>query len=221
MTILDEATKKEVSKIFSGMKDPVTLVVFSRDDTIAIPGRECPTCKDNESLMKEVAALSDKITCTVFDHVKDVAKAEEYGIDKIPATLVLGFRDHGIRMYGVPAGHEFSTLLNAISVVSTQESGLAPETKKALLELTKPVHIQVFVTLSCPYCAPAVMLAHRMALENDHITADMINAQEFPVIAQRHNVYAVPKIVINGTIQFEGALDESSLLQKVMMTVTT
>jgi glutaredoxin-like protein len=220
MTIFDDKTKEEVIRIFSGLKDPVTLVVFSRDDTIAIPGHECPTCKDNESLIREVAGLSDKITYTVFDLVKNGEKARGYGIDKIPVTLVLGSKDFGMRMYGVPAGHEFSTLLNAVSIASTRESGLAPDTKKALLELTKPVHIQVFVTLSCPYCAPAAMLAHRMALESDHITADIINAQEFPMIAQRYNVYAVPKIVINETIQFEGSPSESSFLDKIKAAVS-
>lgn len=220
MALLDDATKKKIAEIFKELKNPVSLLVFTRDDTITIPGHECPTCKDNESLMKEVSALSEKITCTVFDRVKNVEKAREYGIEKIPATLVLDGKDHGIRIYGVPAGHEFPTLLNAISMVSTLESGLAPETKKALRELTTPVHIQVFVTLSCPYCASAVIMAHRMALESDYIIADMIDAQEFPTIAQRYNVYAVPKIVINETTQFEGSLDESSFLEKIRTAVS-
>ena len=59
-------------------------------------------------------------------------------------------------------------------------------------------------------------MGHRMALESKHVTADMINAQEFPQLAQKYNVYAVPKIVINETIQFEGALQEDAFLKKVM-----
>lgn len=55
-----------------------------------------------------------------------------------------------------------------------------------------------------------------MALESKHVTADMINAQEFPQLAQKYNVYAVPKIVINETIQFECALQEDAFLKKVL-----
>jgi predicted DsbA family dithiol-disulfide isomerase len=58
-----------------------------------------------------------------------------------------------------------------------------------------------------------------MAMESDNIKADMINAQEFPDLAQRYNVFSVPKIVINENIQFEGALPEDAYLEKVMEAV--
>ena len=46
--------------------------------------------------------------------------------------------------------------------------------------LGRPVHIQVFVTPTCPYCPQAVRLAHQFALESDQIRGDMIEATEFP-----------------------------------------
>jgi glutaredoxin-like protein len=140
-------------------------------------------------------------------------------IDRIPATVVQGEIDYGIRIYGIPAGHELATLLDVIRIISTENSQLSDEIKEKLESITNPVHIQVFVTLNCPYCPPAAILGHRLAFESDHIRTDMINAQEFPKLAQKYNVFAVPKIVINETIQFEGALREDQFIQKVMDSV--
>jgi glutaredoxin-like protein len=180
MPVLDEKIKEDVKGMFKDLKEQVKLIVFTQDGLIKVPGIECETCKDNRMLMEEIASLSDKISIEVYDFVKDKNKAEQYKIDKIPATIVLGQKDHGIRLYGMPTGYEFPTLLNSIKMVSTANSELSNETKEKLTTLSKPVHIQVFVTLTCPYCSSAVVTAHRMALENDNVTADMVNAQEFP-----------------------------------------
>jgi glutaredoxin-like protein len=219
MAILDDKIKEEVKSIFEGLKDPVNLIVFTRDDTIAVPGRECPTCKDNETLMKEISELSDKISIEIHDIAKDDDKIKAYGIDRVPVTLVQSNKDFGVRMYGIPAGHEFATLLNAIQIVSKSGSELSSQTIEKLRSISKPVHIQVFVTLSCPYCAPAASMAHSMAVENDNIKADMVNAQEFPELAQKYGVFAVPKIVINETVQFEGALAENAFLDKILESI--
>ena len=115
----------------------------------------------------------------------------------------------------MPAGYEFPTLLNAIQMISTGTSGLSDDSKSKLESISKPTHIQVFVTLTCPYCSAAVAMGHRLAYESEKITADMVNAQEFPQLVQKYNVFAVPKVVINETTQYEGALPEDKFLEKV------
>ncbi|UCF69682.1 MAG: thioredoxin family protein [candidate division WOR-3 bacterium] len=216
MAIIDEKTKEQVRNMFKDLKNEVTLVVFTQDSLSSMPGLECETCKDNRLLMEEVASLSDKIKVEVFDYVKDKNKVEEYGIDKIPATVIKGDRDRGIRIFGLPAGYEFPTLLSAIKLVSAAESDLSDASRTSMKKITKSVHIQVFVTLTCPYCASAAHLAHRLAHHNEMVKADVINAQEFPQLAQKYNVFAVPKIVINESIQFEGALPEDGFVAKVL-----
>lgn len=219
MSILEEKVREQVRDMFAALKEPVNLVVFTQGELIKVPGIECETCKDNRLLMEEVASLSDKVSVEIYDFVRDTDKVAEYEIDKIPATIVRSEKDYGIRLYGMPAGYEFPALLNAIQMVSTAKSGLSEDGKNKLKSITKPVHIQVFVTLTCPYCSSAVALSHRMAYESTIVKADMINAQEFPQLAQRYNVYAVPKVVINETTQFEGALPEDRFLEKVLHSI--
>jgi alkyl hydroperoxide reductase subunit AhpF len=54
--------------------------------------------------------------------------------------------DYGIRYSGIPAGHEFSSLLNTLLLVSGRDSGLDSKTRQVLATLDKPIHLQVFVT---------------------------------------------------------------------------
>ncbi|MCK4940730.1 thioredoxin family protein [candidate division WOR-3 bacterium] len=218
MAVLDDKVKEEVKDMLKDLKESVKLVVFTQDSLISTPGHECETCRDNRLLMEEVAALSDKISVEVYDFAKDKERVEEYKIDRIPATVVHGEKDSGIRIYGMPAGYEFPTLLNAIKLVSAVDSGLSNESKEKVKDLSKPIHIQVFVTLTCPYCASAATLAHKLAYESNQIKADVVNAQEFPQLAQRYNVFAVPKTVVNETVQFEGTLPEQGFLEKALET---
>jgi predicted DsbA family dithiol-disulfide isomerase len=60
-----------------------------------------------------------------------------------------------------------------------------------------------------------VRLAHQFALENDHITGDMVEASEFPHLAQRYQVRAVPRTIINETGVIEGALPEAQFVEAV------
>jgi len=64
-----------------------------------------------------------------------------------------------------------------------------------------------------------VRLAQHMAIASPRITAECIEATEFPELSQRYRVMAVPKIVINDTVEFEGALPEREFLGAVLQAV--
>jgi glutaredoxin-like protein len=207
--LLPEDVQKEVKKLFESLEKPVKLVVFSQK-------LECQTCADNRALMEEVSGLSEKIEVEVYDFEADKQIADKYGIDKIPATVVLGDNnDYNIRYYGIPGGYEFSSLIETIKTVSTGNTNLSDETKKYLDSLESDVHLQVFVTPTCPYCPAAVVLAHHMALYSDKVKADMVEAMEFPHLANKYNVEGVPRTVINGTEFVEGAAPDSVLIEKI------
>jgi predicted DsbA family dithiol-disulfide isomerase len=61
-----------------------------------------------------------------------------------------------------------------------------------------------------------VVLAHNLALASDWIQADMIEASEFPHLANKYQVYGVPRTVINEVIHLEGAYPEEMLLPEMM-----
>lgn len=196
---------------------PVKIVMFTQT-------LECQYCAETRQIAEEIAALSDKIELVVYNFVSDKDMADHYGIDKIPAIAILGTRDdaeidYGIRFFGIPSGYEFTSIIEDIVDVSKGESGLSAKTKKALAELTQPVHFQVFVTPTCPYCPQSVRLAHKFAIESELVRADMVEAIEFPYLANKYQVYGVPRTVINETVHQEGAVPEPVFLAKVLEAV--
>jgi glutaredoxin-like protein len=211
-SLLSEQDQQTLRELFGELLHPVQLVLFTQ-------AFECQYCRETRQLAEEVAALSDKIELTVYDLVADKAVADEYNIDKIPAIAVMRGGevpvDYGIRYFGIPSGYEFSSLVEDIRMVGVGETGLAQATKEWLAELKEPLHLQVFVTPTCPYCPQAVVLAHKLAMESELVTADMVEATEFPHLSQKYQVMGVPRTVINETVFQEGAAPEGMLLAKL------
>jgi len=212
-----EATRKKFETELIG---PVRLLYFAQEPSrLILPGgptgSECVFCRETRRLLEEVADQSDLITMTEYDFQSNKEKTAEFGIEKVPAIVVLNEKDPGIRFYGIPSGYEYKSLIEAIIDVSRGTTTLAKATKEALKTIHQPLHLQIFVTPTCSYCSSAVRLGHQFALESSFITADMIESTEFPHIADRYRVRGVPKIVVNEVFSFEGAVPEDVFLENI------
>jgi alkyl hydroperoxide reductase subunit AhpF len=139
MALLSDRDAKDVRAQLATLTGPVTLINFTQE-------LACQYCRETEMLLKEVAALSDKISLEVYNFQLDKAQVAQYRVDKIPATVVAGATDYGVRFYGIPLGYEFSAFLAAIKDVSRGATDLGAESRAALSELVQPVHLQVFST---------------------------------------------------------------------------
>jgi len=192
------------------MVDSVKLVMFTQEI-------ECKFCAETRQLAQELSTLNDKITTEVYDFVTNADKAKEFKVEKIPALVIMGKKDYGVRIYGVPYGYELQTLINAVVNVSRGTTDLSDKTKTILADVKSPVHIQVFVTLTCPHCPVAASIAHKLAIESDMISADVIDAGEFPTLAQKYAVIGVPKIIINEKVEFVGAFNEDLFAEHVLL----
>jgi alkyl hydroperoxide reductase subunit AhpF len=140
MAILNARDEQQIRKEFERLQGPVKLVVFSQSLAAA------ELCQQNEQLVREVAALSGQISVETLNLAIDRERADAYGVDQVPAIVVEGARDYGIRFYGVPTGYEFSNLIDAIIVASTGEPALTDDTKASLAALAGDVDIKVFST---------------------------------------------------------------------------
>ncbi len=206
---LDESVKQQVSQRFTDMKEPVTVRVFSTKD-------HCLLCNEMLDLVEQVGKLSEKITVKHCDCNEDDPEAKKYDIKNHPALAIEGDEDYGIRIFGVPAGKEFTTLIESIMLVSSRDPILAPEIKDMLKKLHKKVNLKVFVTLQCPYCPAMVLRAHKLALASDKISAEMIEASQFAELASKFDIYGVPNTIINyGKGSVEGLVTEDVLVNAI------
>lgn len=191
------------------LKKPVELLLFTQ----AI---SCQFCKETEQVLQELADLSDLITLHIYNFVIDQEMVKRYGIDKIPATVVMSEVDYGIRFYGIPSGYEFTSLIEDVIDVSQGGTSLSADTLSKIALIQEPIHLQVFVTPTCPYCPAVVRLAHSLAIASDKIRADMIESVEFPQLAAKYHVHGVPKTIINENASIEGATAEPLFVAHVL-----
>lgn len=220
MALISDGDKKIIKEeFFSKLINPVRLLVFIGKD-------HCQYCDQLKQLVEEISELSNLVTYELHDFDSEKELAEKYRINIAPAVVITqDGKDLGVRYFGLPAGHEFGSFLEDIVDVSKGETDLLEETKEALRGINKDVQIYVFVTPTCPYCPMAVRMAHKFAIEhalagNDKILGDMIEAIEFPELADQYGVMAVPKVVIKvdgeDKVSFEGAYPEKMFLEKLL-----
>ncbi len=210
MALFDEKTKDQLKQVLSSMINPINIHYWTQDI-------ECPTCKMTHEFLDEIKQISNKINLYVHDFVKEKDLAQKQNIDKIPAIIITDSQDSSfnIRFFGIPAGYEINSFISACLEVSGTKEKLPDELLKKIKGINKKIHIQVFVTLTCPYCPSAVATAHRLALENPNITADMIESSTFTPLSIKYNVSSVPKTVINDKYEFVGAQPLTIILEAI------
>jgi glutaredoxin-like protein len=140
--IITPEIEQQVRQIFYQMRGPVEILFFTSSD------ESCEFCDATRGLLEELVALSDKLSLKVYDIVESAELATKYHVDKTPGIALTNEQglDYGIRISGIPAGHEFTSLIHSLVLVSRRESGLSDKTREFLRLLERPLFLQVFVT---------------------------------------------------------------------------
>jgi len=211
--LLPDNITKQVKEIFSNMEGSVKALLFKSE-------KNCDYCSTAEQMLKELSELEAKISYEV--HELDSEMAGKYSVKLAPSIILLtpDGEDKGVRFLGIPAGHEFGSLLqNIVSFSKGAISELSAESMKRIETIDSPVDIKVFVTTTCPYCPKAVLTAHNIAMANKNVTAYMVEANEFQELSKKYGVSSVPQIVINDKVTFVGAYPEGQFVDQVMKAV--
>lgn len=212
--LISEEIAVQISELFSDLEDGVEILFFGKEEN-------CDYCDEIVQLIGEVAELSDLVQTQVLDLKADVNLADQYHVEQAPTLVMLArdgeeLMDYGVRLLGAPAGHEFTTLIHDILMISKRRTELSEDTRTFLKNLETPLLLQVFVTPTCPYCPQAVLLAHQMAFESDLVQAEMVESMEFFELADKYNVSGVPQTTINaGAGTVVGAVPEHMLVEQI------
>lgn len=190
--LFNEEVANQIKELLQAAKKEITIRLFTKEG-------ECQTCKETKQLLTETAELNSLIKLEFKDIDKDKDLAKEYNITMVPSFVILNDKQEytGVKFNGIPAGHEINSFLSAILEMAGLEFGYSEDILKRIKAIDKKTNIKVFVTLSCPHCPGAVQTAHRLAMLNPNIEAEMIEAQTFPELSMKYNVSGVPKIIIN------------------------
>ena len=210
----DEDRKFLKEKFEKMLENRVRLLLFTSEDS--------EYSRLTESLLKEVEKLSEKIELEVYDINSEDAKIRN--VIHVPTTILTDENDEldsRVRFLGIPSGYEFTTLVKDILFISTHHLEIMNSTIRELEKIENDLRIEIFVTPNCPHCPRAVMLAHQFAMVSEKITSEMINAVEFPSLAEKWNIRSVPHTVVKNenlgnVVRFTGAFPENYVLNLVL-----
>ena len=210
MAFFNENIREELSALIGELKDHVNIYAFKSDSA-------CITCKDTMQYLSEIAELNTKINLKVFDKDNDADIFKKFNILRVPAIIIIqnDTGNTGVRFYGIPSGYEVHSLISSIKEASGIKSHINESFLLRIKKIDYPVHIQVFVTPTCPYCPQAVINGHTLAFYNTNIVCDMIESGSFAELAQGYNIQGVPKIIINEKLQMEGSQPLEKLLEEI------
>ena len=142
MSLLSEQDRRVVREHLARIQQPVTLLLFTQ--TIGAP----ETALMARQVLDELASLNDLITVEEVNFVLEKDRAAQYGIEHIPAIVLLSNgTDTRMRFLGAPGGYEFMSLIEAVILAGTTDSQLDPESRQLIAaNVSAPLDIQVFVT---------------------------------------------------------------------------
>jgi thiol-disulfide isomerase/thioredoxin len=190
------------------MKNPVRLILFTRD-------AGCETCPEALNLARAIKARSPKIALEVYDQVMDRDKAEQYGIQYVPAIVVQGGDGRMVRFYGLTEDVFLQILLDTVLSAADGKIWFPENIHRALSHLEREVGIQVFVETDCPLCRPVAETAIGLAFESNLIFTDIIIASDFPDLIKKHSIKTLPKTIFGANLHMDGHVTESEFLEMI------
>ncbi|MDD2258221.1 MAG: thioredoxin family protein [Bacilli bacterium] len=207
--LFNNEVEKQLKEVLSHMIKPITIIMFSNED--------CLTCKETKQLLNEVVSLNNKISLEIKEIKNSKNEVEKYNIKLVPSFVLLDENKQykGVKFNGIPAGHEINSFISAVLEMSGIQAGFNEDLITRIKKISKPVNIKVFITLACPHCPGAVQTAHRLAMLNKNITAEMIEAQTFSDESVKYNVSGVPKIIINENKELVGNHPIENFLEQI------
>lgn len=208
--VLSDSDKTEIKKMLASMDSKVDILLFTSESG-------CFSCSKTQTLMKELDQLSDKITLKSYDTEKNKDMATKYNIELVPAIVIVGKEDYGIKHYGFPGGKEFNPLLEVIISSSMNRPKTSEEITKKVNTITNPVEVKIFVTPTCPSCPDMVRGAYYYSLVSDKVSTVTIMSNEFEEYSEKYKISAVPTVIFNEKFSREGQMAEEAFVNYLVV----
>ncbi len=206
--MIDNNLLDQMQKPLSHLKNPVRLILFTRD-------AGCEICPEALKMARAIKAQAPKVALETYDQVMDRDKAEQYGVKYVPAVVVQAANGRLVRFYGLTEDVFFKMLLDTIVSVSEDKIWFPEKIRRTLSHLRKDVGIQVFVETDCTLCRPVAETAIGLSFESDLIAADIIIASSYPDLIKKYSIKTLPKTIFGANLHMDGHVTESQFLEMI------
>ena len=187
----------------------VELLFFGSDDFPA-------ASLDTLQLCQFLAESGPRILLKVHDAHNDKALCENLNVLFFPALIIQGKNRGRMRFLGTPAGCGLRIIVESLAAAATGEAGLSPAVLDRLSAVKRPVELKLFIRPDSEPCRRAALLGMGLAVASELVRTDVINHLDFPVMSKRYKIGAVPRTLVNGRTEINGALGGEDFIERVL-----
>ncbi|UTA47064.1 alkyl hydroperoxide reductase subunit F [Simiduia sp. 21SJ11W-1] len=180
---------------------------LSHNVTFVVQTGDHPKRAELLSFLTDFAAVSDKLSITERDHALQSA---------VSFSIEANHQNTGIRFSGIPAGHEFNSLVLAVLQAGGSTIKLDTSLQTLIARAQEPLHFEAFISLSCHNCPDVVQALNQFALLNPNITSEMIDGALFPALIKQRDIQGVPSVYLNGEPFATGKVNAAELIEKLL-----
>lgn len=145
--------------------------------------------------------------------------------DYYPVIGVMGIEqgeevDYGLRIIGLPAGYQLTSLIAAVQAASFRGVTLEPKTRLMLQGLSTAVTLELLTAADNETGALVAKHGFGLAVASTQIRTYLIMGDAFPSALIKYSVNELPHTVINGRYHVSGLIeDEEQLLRHIARVV--
>ncbi len=188
--MLSDQDLMRVQEVAFSMAGPVTIEVNCS-------GEQTPFSHNLANVARQIAGVSGQKILW--------AEAEEPINAQEPSLSIVSDKGRNIHYLAAPEGHQLEPFLAAVSRLA-QDPGIPGPIAQT------PAHLQVFVASMCPHCPQVVRSVLSLAVEDASLTVHVVDAVQFPDLAERYRVRSTPTTIVNETLTLVGAVSRVSLI---------
>ena len=208
----DEETANNLPALFEHLPEPVKFVIWGDADGSSFEQEAVALCQ-------ELAHRFEQLSFSLRPRRENYPYYPVIGV--MADTGADGWDDLGVRLIGLPAGYQMTSLVTAVQAVSFRGMTLEATSRIQLKRLTQKVHIEIVSSAENEGGALVAQPAFNMAAANTHIHTFLIMADQFPEITTKYSIDIVPHTIINGRVHISGVIAEDDLLKQVAHAVKT
>ena len=202
-------TWAELPAFFENLPEPVHLIVWGEEDA---GGGE----REAARLGRVLAGRFDTID---FEMLPRRANYPFYPVIGVMGGKRDAWQDFGLRIIGLPAGYQATSLVTAVQAVAFRGMTLEAVSRIRLSKVKTDVAIEVMTAADNEGGPIMAQTAFSLAAASPHVCAFLIMADVFPQAVTRYSVNVVPHTVINSRVHVEGVVDEKTLLKHIAAAV--
>ncbi len=190
MALLDANIVEQLKGYFNQMASTIELVSFLN---------ESDKSKELDSFLQEVDTISEKVNYVKKSFGEDEKLEKENNISRPTSfTLLKDGKNTGINFCGIPGGHEFNSFVLAILGLAGIGKKLEGEQLTKIQGISKQLNIETYISLSCTKCPEVIQALNLISMNNENITASLVDGGVYPDEVKEKNIQGVPVVYING-----------------------